>query len=151
MALYGGSINGVALSTTLDLKTLVTTASGAGSVVRVQEIFIAGEAGSTVATRIAVNRPSTNGTTPTAQVPEKFDPASPAATFTFASTWTTQPTLSTNDVLVPTFNAFGGGFKWQAPPDGYIVVGGQGAIANLSIRSRLGIPSVSGHIVMEER
>src|SRR5687768_5753892 len=101
MALYSVSYNGVALSTTNDLRTLQTTATGQGSVVKLYELYIAGEAGSSAVARVVVNRPSaapTGGAT--AQTPEKFDPASVAAAFTAATTYaTTQPTLSTNDVL----------------------------------------------------
>lgn len=150
MARYSGSINGVALSTTADLGTVVTTATGAGSVVKVYEIQLGGEAGSSAVARVAVNRPSSVGTTPTSQTPEKLNPASVAAAFTYASTWSAQPTLSANDVIILGFNAFGGIVQWRAIPDSEIVVGAQGAIANLSIRSRSGTSTVSGHVLIEQ-
>lgn len=148
MAKYNGSINGVALSTSADLRTLVTTATG---VARVYEISLSGESGSSAVARVAVNRPSANGTTPTNQTPEKTDPHSPAATCTFATTWAAQPTLSSNDLLELAFNAFGGVYRWVAIPDSELVVDGLNAVANLSIRSRSGTSTVSGHVLWEER
>lgn len=153
MARYAASYNGIALSTTNDVRTLQTTATGQGSVIRVYEIYLGGESSSSTVARVAVNRPSAAPTgAATNVVPEKVDPASVAAAFTNASTYaTTQPTLSTNDVLILAFNAFGGVVRWFATPDGEIVVGSQGAVAYLSTRSRSGTPTVSGHILVEER
>lgn len=153
MARYSASVNGVALSTTNDLKTIQTTATGAGSVVRVPEIYLAGEAAASAVARVAVNRPSGAPTgAATSQTPEKLDPASVAAAFTVATTYaSSQATLSTNDVVVLCFNAFGGVVRWLAMPDFEIVVGSQGAIAYLSTRSRSGTSTVSGHIIIEER
>lgn len=150
MARYTSGMNGLTLSTSNDTRTVITTATGAGSVVKVHEIFFGGEASSSAVARIAVNRPGTAGITPTTVATEKMNPASVASTFTVASGWSTQPVLSTNHVLIPTFNAFGGLFRWQAPPDGELVVGTQGAVANLSVRSLSGTSVVSGHLVIEE-
>lgn len=159
MARYACSVNGIALSTTADYKTLVTAATGQGSVLRLYEISLAGEAGSSTVARTAIFRPSAVGITIGAntQTPVKIDPSSGAAVFTVAgtaaavTTWSTQPVIVNDDVLTPTFNAFGGGFRWIAPPDSEIIVGAQGAIANLSFRSRSGTPTVSGHVLVEER
>jgi hypothetical protein len=150
MAKYSHSFENKTLSTTADTFTHVTTATGAGSVIRVYELLFGGEAGSSSVCRVAINRP-TVGTTPTTQTPEKLDPASPSASSSVATTWSVQPTLSTNDVLVPTFNAFGGVVRWVAAPDSEVVVGSQGAVANLSCRSRSGTGLVSGHVLFEER
>lgn len=152
MARYGNSVNGVALSTTNDLRTIVTTASGQGSIVKVYEIELGGEASSSAVNRVAVNRPSANGSgAVTNVVPEKINPASVAAAFSCASTFgTSQPTLSTNDVCVFAFNAFGGRVRWVPIPDSEVIVFAPNAIANLSIRSRSGTSTVSGHILTEE-
>src|SRR5207249_3704755 len=117
------------------------------------ECYIAGEAGSTSVARVVWNRPSVAPTgAATNVVPEKLDPASVAAAFTNASTYaSTQPTLSTNDVLTLAFNAFGGVVRWVAPPDSEVVVGSQGAVAYLSFRSRSGTPVASGHSLLNER
>lgn len=150
MAEYTNSINGVALSTSADLRTVVTTATGQGSVVMLSEISLSGEAASSSFARVVLNRPGTAGITPTTGTISKKHPASVNAAFSVATTWGTQPVLSADDLLIPAFNAFGGVYRWLAPPKGEVVVGSQGAIANLSIRSRSGTPVVSGHIVIEE-
>ncbi len=152
MARYSCSFN-EALSTTDDVRTLVTAATGQGSVLRLYEVEVGGQASASGVNIIVFNRPSANGSgAATNVVPEKIDPASIAAAFTNASTFaSTQPTLSTNDVLSFSFNAFGGHFRWVAIPDSEVIVGGQGAINNLSFRSRSGTSSVSGHLLVEER
>lgn len=149
MAAYSASINGATASTTLDTVTVVTTATGQGSVVGLYEIFFAGEAGSSSVLRLALDR-STGGTTGSASSLTKVNPASVTQAFSAYTAWVAQPTLSGNRVLTPTFNAYGQQFKWMAAPDRNIVVGGQGAIANLSLRSLSGTPVFSGHILIEE-
>jgi hypothetical protein len=158
MARFSCSTNGLALSTSADYHTLVTAATGVGSVLKVYEFFLAGEAGSSAVVRVAINRPSAVGITigATVQTPVKVNPASGVATFTVAgsasavSSWSTQPAITADDVLTPTFNAFGGAFRWIAPPDSEVVVGAQGAVANLIFRSRSGTSTCSGHILVEE-
>lgn len=150
MARYTYSIAGVALSTSADVGTIVTAATGAGSVVDLHEIWLAGEAGSSSFARVVVNRPGSVGVTPTTQTLNKLKPSSPNPTFTVASSFATPPVLSAQHVLVPAFNAFAGVIKWTAMPGGQVTVGGQGAIANLSVRSASGTPTVSGHFIMEE-
>jgi hypothetical protein len=152
MAIYACAFRET-LSTTDDLRTLQTVATGQGSVLKVIEVSLSGESSSSAVTQFAVNRPSGAPTGAATNVtPEKIDPASVAAAFTNASTYaTTQPTLSTNDVLNPSLNTFGGIYRWVAYPGSEIVVGGQGAVAYLSFRARSGATPVSGHIIVEER
>lgn len=159
MAKFSCSVNGMTLSTSADYKTLVTAATGVGSVLEVYEISLGGEASSSAVARTCVSRPSTAGITigATVQTPVKINPASGAATFTVGgsattvSSWSTQPVLTGDDVLVPVFNAFGGGYRWIFPPDSGIIVGAQGAVANLSFRSRSGTSTISGHVLVEEK
>lgn len=152
MAKYSYSINGTALSTTTGTLTVQTAATGAGSVVNVYEVLLGGEAGSSAVARVVLNRPSaapTGGAT--AQTAEKLNPASGAATHVVATVYaTTQGTLSTNDVAIIPFNAFGGVVRWLAAPGSEIVVGTQGAVAYLIMRSRSGTSTVSGHMLIEE-
>lgn len=152
MARYSSSF-AEALSTSDDLRTVQTTATGAGSHVKVYEVMVGGESGSSSVARLVANRPSGAPTgAATAVTAEKIDPASPAGSAVIASTYaTTQPTLSTNDLLTLGFNTFGGVVRWVAAPDSELVVGTQGAVAYLSFRSRSGTPSVSGHILFEEK
>ena len=150
MAVYANSIAGVALSTSADLRTIVTTATGAGSVVALKELYLSGEASSSAYNRVIVNRPGTAGVTITAGTINKCNPASANASFSVATTWSTQPVWSATDVLVPGFNAFAGQVRWVAPVGAEIFVGTQGAVANLSIGSRSGTSTVSGHLLAEE-
>src|SRR5687767_8479306 len=113
MALYSTSIASAALSTSNDTRTLVTTATGAGSVARVLEASLSGEAAASTVTVVAVNRPGTAGVTSTGTATlNKLDPASANSSVVAVTTWTTQPVLSAADVIVLAFNAFGGGYKW---------------------------------------
>lgn len=152
MAFFSYSVNGTALATTTGLLTVETTATGAGSVVSVTEIMLGGESGSSTVARVAVNRPSAAPTgARTAQTAEKLNPASGSASHFVATAYaTTQGTLSTNDVAILGFNTFGGVVRWVAAPKQEIIVGTQGAVAYLIIRSRSGTPTVSGHIIVEE-
>jgi hypothetical protein len=161
MARYSISTNGVTLSTSKDYKTIQTSTSGAGSMCLVTEVAVLGEATSSTVVRTIVNRPTANAATIGAntQTPEKFNPGSPAAGATIAGTatavtsWTTDATLSAGDIVSITFNAFGGIFRWVAPPDYEVVVCpvGTATAGQLSFRSRTGTPVVSGHIIYEEK
>lgn len=152
MALYSYSVNGTALSTTTGLLTFQTAATGAGSVIAIKELMLGGEAGSSSVARLVLNRPSavpTGGAT--AQTAEKTNPASANATHVVATAYaTTQGTLSTNDVLAWSMNAFGGVVRWTALPGSEVIVGTQGAVAYAIWRSRSGTPTMSGHAVVEE-
>jgi hypothetical protein len=159
MAKYAAVKTGSGTSTTLDFITLVSTATGAGSVLRVYEISLSGESASTTVFRAQVTRAATAGITiNNTQTPIKLDAASANGSFSIAGTaaavsnWGTQPDLTgTNPVLVPAFNSFGGVYRWVAPPDSEIIVGDQGAVSNLSFRSGSGTPTISGHVLVEER
>ncbi len=152
MAVYAFSANGVALSTTIDTGTITTTATGAGSAVEMKELFFSGEAGSSSYARLVVNRPSAAPTGAiTASTLNKLSPSAPNPTFQVGTAWAaTNPTLSSTDVLTPGFNAFAGQAHWWALPGCEVVVGTQGAVAYLSIRSRSGTPTVTGHVLIEE-
>ncbi len=151
MAKYAHSIAGVALSTSADTFTVVTTTSGAGSVVGLYELYMGGEAGSSTVARVCLNRPSgANTTASTTATLGKIHPASGTNTFNVITAWGGNGTLSTNHMLVPVFNAFAGIVRWVAPPDSAIIVGSQGTAAQLSCRSLSGTPTVSGHALLEE-
>ena len=150
MAAYAVSISGATASTSNDTVTFLTTATGQGSNIAVYEVHLGGEASSSAVLRLAVDR-STGGTTPGgAYTLVKLSPSAPNPAFSTASTWVAQPTLSGSRPLTPTFNAFGGQYKWLAAPDRPIVVGTQGAVANLSVRSLSGTSVFSGTILTEE-
>ncbi len=150
MAAYALSINGATASTSNDTVTLVTTATGAGSNIALYEMHLGGEASTSAVLRLAVDR-STGGTTGSAALTiVKLSPSAPTASFTNFTAWVAQPTLSGSRPLTPTFNAFGGQYKWMAAPDRPIVVGTQGAAANLSVRSLSGTSVYSGTLLIEE-
>lgn len=140
---YTGTRAGVTLATTTDLWTLSSPSAGQ---VRVLESYIGGEATTSTVLRFAVQR-STGGTTPTNQTPEKMNTRSPAAASTFATTWSTQPTLSGNALLFHAFNAFGGTDRWVPSPGAEIYLVNAEI---LSGRSASGVPVVSAHLIWEE-
>lgn len=140
---YSGARGGVALSTTADLWTYTAAATGQA---RALEVSIGGEAAASAVARVGVYN-STSGATPTNQTLEKFSTRSPAAAGTFATAWTTAPTLNTNPVLWMVFNAFGGGDKWVAQPGAEIYVVNS---EKISCRSNSGTSTVSGHLIIEE-
>ncbi len=152
MAKFSLAYQNITLNTAADIRTLVTFATAPASVLKLYEVSVSGEAGSSSVDRLAINRATTLGITITGITPEKLDAGSIAPTANaYASTWGTQPVLSTNDVLSPTINGFGGVYRWVAPPDSEIVVGGLGTILHLSYRPRSGNTVVSGHLFIEER
>ena len=140
---YTGTRSGVTLATTTDLWTLSSGASGQD---RILESYVGGESTASTVVRIAVQR-STGGATPTNQTPEKMNTRSPAAVSTFATTWTTQPTLSGNATLFHAFNTFGGTDRWVPQPGEEIYLVNAEI---LSARSASGTPVVSAHVVWEE-
>ena len=140
---YSGNRSGVALSTTADLWTLSSPSAGQ---VRILESYISGEATSSASCRVAVQR-STGGTTPSNQTPEKFNTRSPAASSTFATTWSAQPTLSGNPTIMQVFNAFGGSDRWVPSPGEEIYLVNAEI---LSCRSSNGTSTVSAHVIWEE-
>jgi len=151
MAKYGIG-HSKALSTTIDWLNIITAASGAGAVVSISEFSLGGEAGSSAVARIALNRPSVDGSggTQTTITPQPLRSTSAAATFTPKHTFGTESTLSANHLMLPTFNAFGGVFSWVAPPGFELIVGDGAAARQLSIRSISGTSTVSGSILAEE-
>lgn len=147
---YSTSIAGETINNSNDLRTLVTTATGQGSVVALREFSLSGESGSSTVLRMAINRPGTAGITPTTATLNKLSPSAPNAAASAVSSWGTQPVLAATHVMVPAFNTFGGVYTWMAQPGGEVIVGSQGAVANLSFRGVSGTPVVSGHIIFEE-
>jgi hypothetical protein len=140
---FSGPRSGVTLATTTDLWTYTSPAAGQA---RILEHFIGGESTASTVLRLAVQR-STGGATATNQTLEKMSTRSPASVGTFATTWTTQPTLSGNPLLFHAFNTFGGTDRW-VPQPGEEIYQVNGEL--LSARSQSGVPVVSSHLVLEE-
>lgn len=104
--------SGAALSTTADHLGFHASATGQ---VRMLEIIIGGEAGSSAVNRIVMQL-SGNATGETAITPEKFNTHSPAAAGTYGHSSTAA--LSGNPKNVFAFNAFGGFVDYKYPPGG---------------------------------
>jgi hypothetical protein len=150
---YSLPFNNTSSIDTNDIRTVITnsTIGGAGSIVGLYELWVAGEASSTTPIRLVVNR-STAGTTPGgAPTVSKLSPSAPANTFTAASTWAAQPTLG-SDILTPGFNGFGNVIRWVAPPNSQVIqmTVTAGTSVNISFRSRSGTTTVNGHFLVEE-
>lgn len=140
---YSGVRAGVALSTTADLWTYTSAATGQA---RALEVNLGGEAAASAVNRVGLFN-SSSGATPTNQTLEKFSTRSPAAAGTFATAWVTAPTLNAQAVLLFAFNAFGGGDKWIAQPGAELyTVNGE----KISMRSLSGTSTVSAHLIVEE-
>jgi hypothetical protein len=140
---YSGTRGGATMATNADLWTYTAASAGQG---RALEVNIGGEATVSAVTRVGLYN-SASGATPTNQTMEKFSTRSPAAAGTFASAWTTAPTLNTNPVLWFAFNAFGGGDKWVAQPGAELYVVNS---EKISMRSSSGTSVVSSHLILEE-
>lgn len=138
---------GIALSTTTDLWTLTVGTAGQ---LRILESYIAGEVTASAVARVGLALASSNGATPTAFTPEKFNSRSPAAVATVATAWTTQPTRNSNSKMLHAFNAFGGSDRWVPQPGEEIYAVGTGSSEQYSMRSLSGTSTVSAHCMWEE-
>ena len=122
------------------------------STIRVNDIFIGGEATSSTVNRMAVRRLSTNGATPTNQVPAALNPLSAAAVSQGYAAATTGPTIASTQHLhnLP-FNAFGGVIRWVAAPDEELwASAGTAPNGELCLDSISGVGLVSTDIKFEE-
>ena len=157
MSLYSLAINGTTLSTSNAIAAIKTAATGAGSVAKVKEIYMGGEAGSSTVARVGASFTTAGGTLDTTYAPTVMNQSSGASTIGAGSTSTTyawsasapSPT-GPNCRLFLCFNAYAGVVRWVAPPDGEMIVGGQGAAAAFDLRSYSGTPNVSGHVIYEQ-
>lgn len=150
MPKYSSPINGIALSTAHMRTWRTVTAGSPGSIIRIYEILLAGEAASSNNYRVGMNRPTTAGTTPTTGTFDKLHPSSAAAGASVVTSFSVNPTLSAQDAVMIAFNGFGGAIRWVAPVDGelYAIVGV--AQGDVSMASRNGSGNVSGHVFHEE-
>jgi hypothetical protein len=99
-------------NTTDDVITLL---SAANRRLRVLGIFCNGAGASSAPQGITASRVTTAGITSGGGItPDKADHNDqPAAAFTTATTWSTQPVINTNGITL-SFNALGGYAPWQA-------------------------------------
>lgn len=141
-AKYAVTKVGTALSTTNDSMTITAPATRA---LKILEIRAYGQGTTSVANEILVSR-STGGATPVAITPQPLAAGSPAAVFTAAGSWTTQPTIgvtlkrigvNANGAYSPLI--FMPGNEIEVPPSG-----------QLTLRSAVGTGVVTLDVVVEE-
>lgn len=157
MAKYSTTLAGQTASTNSanSNASFTATASGAGSALGLYELSLSGEAASSTFVRFTLNRPSAiNPAGLTAQTPQPLHPASVAAAYAATVGGVgVSCTPGTVNLLMPSFNAFGGVYTWLAGPGGEIIIGTQGVSVpaqNLILYSLSGTPVVSGHILVEQ-
>lgn len=152
MANYSVPFDNVTCNTSNDVRSLETdaTVGNAGSSIAIYEIQAGGLAGSSNATALKLSRQGTLGVTPSAVTPDRLNNFSPAAGFTAASGWGTQPVLSGNGLVILAFNAFGGGASWVAPPGSEVIFTTTSAKVGASLRPTSGTGAISGHILIEQ-
>lgn len=122
---------------------------------RIVEVYIGGEATSSVASAMAVRRATTAAATPTNRQPAPYNPSSQAAVFDFLITATTQPTPAVNTtvehLLNLGMNLFGGIVRWVAAPDEEIWFYGTATNNNsIGLSPVTGAGTASAHYVVEE-
>jgi hypothetical protein len=140
---YSGVRSAVTTAATADFWTITCGASGQA---RLLEVYDAGEVAASAVIRIPIQR-STGGATPTNQTPEKANTRSPSGVSTFATAWSTQPTLSGNPFAFTDFNAFGGSDRWvPVPGEEFYVVNGELVSHGRSSAAT----TISGHVIYEE-
>ena len=87
------------------------------STLRIVEFFIGGEATASTVNRMSLRRLSTNGATPTNQVPAALNPLSAASGSQGYVAATTGPTIASTQHLGNfALNTFGGVVRWVAAP-----------------------------------
>jgi hypothetical protein len=122
------------------------------SSLRIVELFIGGEATASTVNRMALRRLSTNGATPTNQVPAAVNPLSAASVSQGYVAGTTGPTIaSTQHLANLALNTFGGVIRWVAAP-GEEIWGTASTAPNgeLCLDSISGVGVVSTDIKYEE-
>lgn len=144
MSIFAVNRTRSALSTTADLLTITASAT---KPLKVLMGKLAGMDTASAANEVVIQR-STAGTTPSGAItPEKQDPGSGAASFTVATAWAVQPTLSGGPLHRFAPNANGGIDPYVSLPGAeiFVPVGTQ-----ISIRSNYGTSNVTANFLIEE-
>ena len=126
---------------------------------RVEEIYVGGQAGASSPTFLLLSRDSTVQATPTAlgagQTDAALDPSTAAlaaAPVAFTASTTKPQRSSTLHLLNLSFNAFGGNVRWMATPTEAIsLLGNTASLGELSLSAYTGgTPGLLGsHIIYE--
>lgn len=133
----------------------VSARTSGGNICRAQEVYWGGLATSTTALGMTVRRHTTIGNTPTDRTPSPLNPSSPASTFKWFQTASTQPTVSATATIEHVLdiggNAFGGIVRWVAGPEEEIYIYSNAANTNeMSLSPQTGTAAASGHFIMEQ-
>lgn len=145
MAQYTVARVATALSTTTDFMTLVAPANRR---VKINYIYISGQATASAANEVGIYIASTVGATGSAPiVAQPVDPWSAAAATVINTAWTTQPLVANPPIIRAGVNANGGTFVWQALKGQEIILQNAG---NVSIRSITGTSLVTVTVGFEE-
>ena len=158
MAQYAHSAGGWTPVAHADGATALANASyqalrtTAASTLRVIEVMVSGEATSSTVNRMALRRLSTNGATPTNQVPAALNPLSAASVSQGYVAATTGPTIaSTVHLLHLALNTFGGVVRWVAAPGEEVYATASTApTGEIVLDSISGTGVVSTHMLFEE-
>ena len=148
--LYNVPVSSVTLSTTADSLTLT---AGATRSIGIWEVDFTGMGTASTANEVVIFGVTTLGVTAlTSVTPTPRNAANPAAAFTAALTWTTQPVVNTARYLNIPANANGSRYFWRASNlfDLIVIPGGAAAASQRSIRSVTGTSVVSGRVVVAE-
>ena len=161
MAKYAIGARGLAVTAAADGTTLVDNNYHALRVVtvnrvaRIEEVYIAGEAGASTVVRMVMRRHATNAAPGGGDtVPNPMNPISAAADSRgFISTATTDPALAAapSDILNLALNIFGGIVRWQAGPEEFLyIVSTATPNAQVSLSSVSGSGTITDHMIFEE-
>jgi hypothetical protein len=140
--------NGASATDNNHLSTRCTSASS----LRIEEVYIGGEATTSTVVRMALRRISTAGATWTDIAPAKLQPLSAAAVSQGYAIAGTDPVIaSTSPMLALGFNAFGGVVRWVAAPGEEIFATTATAPnGELNLSAVSGVALISAHLVFEE-
>ena len=148
---------GTALTNAFAALKPATTAGAAGSVCGVSEISLSGQSASSVAFVASLQRAHSvtlaDASPPTAASLSPFAPAAASTSDGATATVATGQTAVGGIIINLGFNAFGGAYRWVAPPGSEILVttaAGGNTNHALLLFSSLGAPAISGHIIFEE-
>lgn len=130
-------------------QDMLTCISGTSRRIRLVAINVRGAGSSSAQQGLQVARSSGGATPGGAITPSKADNTDqPAANFTTATTWGTQPTLETNGVVIG-WNANGGANNWIAPR-GAILEARNGEMISIRAPSGPTYQACSLSVIVEE-
>ena len=136
------------LSTTLSSLTIV---SGATRAFKICEIYLSGTGTASASNDVGLYRVATAGVTPAGAItPVPLNPASPAASMTTATSYTTQPVIGSKILDIPVNSNGGVGYYRPQPGQEIEVPAGAVAAGTVTLRAVAGTGTVAGWVTVEE-